>query len=36
MSVGTKERKKVHKDLVVESLLGGDFGLYKKARKKMY
>lgn len=31
-----KERKKVHKDLVVESLLGGDFGLYKKARKKMY
>lgn len=28
-----KKRKCVHSDLVVESLLGGDYNIYKKARK---
>ena len=29
-----KKRKCVHSDLVVESLLGGDYGIYKRTRKK--
>ena len=29
-----KKRKCVHSDLVVESLLGGDYYIYKEARKK--
>ena len=29
-----KKRKCVHQDLVVESLLGGDFEIYKNTRKK--
>lgn len=28
-----KDRKKVHTDLCVESLLGGDYNAYKEARK---
>lgn len=31
-----KQRKIVHKDLVVESLLGGDYTIYKKTRKARY
>lgn len=31
-----KKRKCVHSDLVVESLLGGDYHAYKKARKEKY
>ena len=30
-----KKRKTLHKDLVVESLLGGDFDAYREARKKI-
>lgn len=30
-----KKRKCVHKNLVVESLLGGDYYTYKKIRKSM-
>ena len=29
-----KYRKQVHADLIVESLLGGDYMMYKKVRKK--
>ena len=29
-----KKRKTVHSDLIVESLLGGDYDIYKKARRK--
>ena len=29
-----KKRKVVHKDLIVESLLGGDYRIYKETRKK--
>ena len=31
-----KQRKIVHKDLVVESLLGGDYTIYKRTRKARY
>lgn len=31
-----KKRKCVHSDLVVESLLGGDYRMYKEARKKKH
>ena len=33
-AVELRKRKQVHKDLVVESLLGGDYGIYKKVRKE--
>lgn len=31
-----RERKCVHSDLVIESLLGGDYYIYKRARKGFY
>lgn len=31
-----KQRKRVHSDLIVESLLGGDFNVYKKTRNKRH
>lgn len=33
-SVFIKNRKEVHSDLIVESLLGGDYKIYKETRKK--
>ena len=31
-----KKRKCVHSNLIVESLLGGDYDIYKKTRKKRH
>lgn len=31
-----KQRKQVHSDLIVESLLGGDFNVYKETRNKKH